>query len=120
MQKEIYWLKGKRLFRILTYAGIILIPVALYFVPLEWLKNQNSVCLFKNLTGNECYGCGMTRAIFSAIHFRFEDAFHYNKLFMVVLPLLIYIWAKTILSFLPGSEYLFKMLLKNEVTIVPK
>jgi hypothetical protein len=95
----------------------MLIPVALYFVPLEWFKNQNSVCLFKNLTGNECYGCGMTRAIFSAIHCRFEDAFHYNKLFLVVFPSLIYIWAKTILSLLSGSESLFRMLWKKKVTI---
>jgi hypothetical protein len=80
--------------------GILLIPVVIYFVPLEWLKDQHSICIFRNLTGHECYGCGMTRAIFYAIHFRFDDAFHFNKLFLVVLPLLIYIWAKTILSLL--------------------
>jgi hypothetical protein len=115
MQKEIYWLKDKGLFRIHKYAGIILIPVAFYFVPLELLKSQNSICLFKNLTGIECYGCGMTRAILSAIHFRFVDAFHYNKLFLVVLPLLIYIWAKTILSIWPGSEFIFNMFWKKKV-----
>ena len=116
MQKEIYWLNNKGLFRILKYAGIILIPVALYFVPQEWLISQNSVCLFKNLTGNECYGCGMTRAILSAIHFRFVDAFHYNKLFLIVLPVLIYIWAKTIIPVWRGSEFVFNMFWKKKVT----
>jgi hypothetical protein len=48
----------------------------------------------------------MTRALFSAIHLRFSDAFHFNRLSIVVLPLLIYIWAKTILSLLPGNELL--------------
>jgi hypothetical protein len=82
------------------FIGILLIPVAIYFIPLEWLKNQHTICLFKNITGHECWGCGMTRAIFSAIHFRFYDAWHFNKLFPVVLPLLIYIWAKRVLSLL--------------------
>jgi len=80
--------------------GILLIPVVMYFTPLEWLRSQHSICIFRNLTGHECYGCGMTRALFSAMHFRFEEAFHYNKLFPVVFPLLIYIWAKRILSLL--------------------
>jgi len=70
----------------------------LYYIPLEWLKNQHSVCLFKNITGNECYGCGMTRAILSAIHFHFADAFLYNKLYLIVLPVLIYVWAKKIVN----------------------
>jgi hypothetical protein len=117
MQKGTYLLKNNNLLKILKSIGVLVIPAALFFVPLEWLKNQNSVCLFKNLTGNECYGCGMTRAIFSAIHFRFEDAFHYNKLFLVVLPLLIYIWAKTILSLWPRSESLFNKFWNKKVTI---
>jgi hypothetical protein len=98
MQKGIYWLKDNKTIRIIKIAAILIMPVALYFVPLEWVKNQHSVCLFKNLTGMECYGCGMTRAILSAIHLQFENAFHFNKLFLIVFPLLIYIWAKTLLT----------------------
>jgi hypothetical protein len=96
-------LKGKSRLKYLAIIGILLIPVAIYFIPLEWIKNQHSVCLFKNIAGHECYGCGMTRAIFSAMHLRFTDAFHFNRLSPVVFPLLIYIWAKTILSLLPGN-----------------
>jgi hypothetical protein len=106
--------KNKNLFRLLLSIGFLLIPVAIYSVPLEWLKNQHSVCLFRNLTGYECYGCGMTRAVFSAIHFRFEDAFHFNKLFIIVLPLLIYIWAKTILSLWPWEEFLYSFFVKSK------
>ncbi|MEI6050540.1 MAG: DUF2752 domain-containing protein [Bacteroidota bacterium] len=70
---------------------------------MDWLKNQHSICLFKNLTGYECYGCGMTRAVLSAIHLQFENAFHYNKLFLIVLPLLIYIWGKTLMNVRNGK-----------------
>jgi Protein of unknown function (DUF2752) len=96
--------KDKNRIRLLLFIGIVLIPVALYFVPPEWIINHRSLCLFKNLTGHECYGCGMTRAIFSAIHLKFNDAFNFNKLYLIVLPLLFYIWAKTILSLWPGSD----------------
>ena len=92
----------------------MLIPVVLYFLPLDWLKNQHSICLYKNLTGHECYGCGMTRAILSALHLQFENAFHYNKLFIIILPLLIYIWAKTIFDLWSGQAYFFSLLQKNK------
>jgi hypothetical protein len=93
--------------------GVLLIPVVMFLVPPELISQQHSVCLFKNLTGHECYGCGMTRALFSAIHLRFEDAFNYNKLVVVVLPLLIYIWVKKILSLWPGSDALFNIHMKT-------
>jgi hypothetical protein len=96
-----YWLKSKKLRQYIKSTGILLIPVALYIVPLNWLYNQHSICLFKNLTGLDCYGCGMTRAILSALHFHFESAFYYNKLFVIVLPLLIYIWTMSIIKYWP-------------------
>ncbi len=96
MLKVTYWSEDKKLYRLITSIGILTIPVILYLIPLEWLKNQQSICLFKNLIGNECYGCGMIRAIISAIHFQFVNAFQYNKLYIIVLPILIYIWATTL------------------------
>jgi hypothetical protein len=70
---------------------------------MEWLVNHNSICLIKYFTGNECAGCGMTRAIFSAIHLQFENAYNFNKLFLIILPLLIFIWAKTLFTLWPGK-----------------
>ena len=92
------YLSEDRLNRSLRLAGILLLPVVLFLLPLDWLKDQHSICLFKNLTGHDCYGCGITRAILSAIHFHFEDAFHYNKLFLVVFPVLIFIWTKKVVN----------------------
>jgi hypothetical protein len=87
--------------------GIALIPVILFFIPPELIMSQHSVCLIKNITGHECYGCGMTRAIFSAIHLHFRDAFMFNRLFIIVFPILIYIWLKMlILSWKGRHSYL--------------
>jgi hypothetical protein len=98
MLRDIYWLKDKKPLELVKLTVVLLIPVFLYSVPLEWLKNQHSICLFKNLIGYECFGCGMSRAILSAIHFKFANAFHYNKLFVLVLPLLVHIWAKKLVN----------------------
>jgi hypothetical protein len=98
---DVYWSEGKKQIRILIWSGLVLLPVILYAIPLEWLKEQHSICLFKNITGNDCYGCGMTRAVLSAIHFQFENAIKFNKLIIVVFPLLIYIWAKKIVNLWP-------------------
>ena len=73
-----------------------LIPVVLYAIPIESICNGNTICVFTNIFGVECWGCGITRAIFSALHFRFYDAWEYNPLFVVVLPLLLFFWMRTV------------------------
>jgi Protein of unknown function (DUF2752) len=103
MPRDIYWSKDKKQLRLIKLWGMLVVPVVLYFIPLEWLKDQHSICLFKNITGHECYGCGMTRAIISAIHLQFANAFQYNKLFLIVLPLLIYVWGKNLVNLWPGK-----------------
>ena len=93
-----YLSEDRNLNRLVTLAGLLLLPAVLFFIPLDWLKEQHSLCLFKNITGHECYGCGITRAIMSAIHFRFTEAFYYNKLFLIVFPVLIFIWTKKVVN----------------------
>ena len=77
---------------------LVLIPAVLYAIPLENICNGNTICIFKNLFGVECWGCGITRAIFSALHFHFYDAWEYNPLFVVVLPLLLFLWLRAVVS----------------------
>ncbi|NDV46417.1 DUF2752 domain-containing protein [Paludibacter sp. 221] len=72
----------------------LVFPFLLYLIPVDWLNQQPTICLYKNIFGHECFGCGITRAILSAMHFDFHTAFGYNKLVVIVLPLLIYAWAQ--------------------------
>lgn len=46
-------------------------------------------CVFLRLTGWQCAGCGMQRAVHSLLHLRIAEAFHYNAYFVVVMPLLL-------------------------------
>ena len=77
----------------LLFAYIIL-PIILFFLPLEWLNKQHSICLIKNIFGIECFGCGITRAIISGVQLDFTKAIEYNKMVIIVLPLFIYEWFK--------------------------
>jgi hypothetical protein len=95
-EMEINWLRAKIRIQQIKSIGILLIPVTLYLIPVNWINNQHSICIFKNITGHECYGCGITRAVLSAFHFNFHDAFRYNKSVVIILPLLAYIWVKTL------------------------
>ena len=80
---------------ILLFAYIIL-PIILFFIPLEWLNKQHSICLIKNIFGIECYGCGITRAIISGVQLDFTKAIEYNKMAIIFLPLFIYEWFKNL------------------------
>lgn len=75
-------------------AGIFFIPAILLLLPYNFFDHRGSVCIVTFLTGYECYGCGMTRACQRIIHFRFTDAYHFNKLSLVVFPILVFGWIK--------------------------
>src|SRR5262245_66351421 len=45
-------------------------------------------CLFYALTGLSCPGCGSLRAMHSLLHGHWAEAFHYNPLLIVSLPVI--------------------------------
>jgi hypothetical protein len=83
---------------------LLAFPALLYLVPIDWLNQQHTICLFKNIFGRECPGCGITRAVLSVLHFDFENAYHYNKLVIIVFPLLSYIWIRRIISYILHTD----------------
>ncbi|MBQ4128593.1 MAG: DUF2752 domain-containing protein [Ruminococcus sp.] len=44
-------------------------------------------CPILHFTGIECFGCGMSRAVISALHFDFKAAFNHHLMFFCI-PLL--------------------------------
>jgi hypothetical protein len=76
--------------RLLVY---IITPVVLLILPKDYFDKGESVCLSKVLFDIECYGCGMTRACMHLIHLDWEDAYYFNPLAFIVLPILACLWA---------------------------
>lgn len=81
----------------------ILLLLLLYLLPIE---SKHSLCIYKNITGKECFNCGMTRAFLSVLHLNFKQAVQYNWRVVIVFPytVIVYIlvWAKYV--FKKGGE----------------
>lgn len=86
--------KGKLLITAfgLYISGLLLAPIVLIILPTDFFDNGKSMCISVILLDRNCYGCGMTRAIQHLIHLEFKIAFEYNKLSIIVFPLLTIIW----------------------------
>lgn len=46
-------------------------------------------CIFYKITGVQCPGCGMSRAILALMHGKWKQAFYYNRLSITLLPVLL-------------------------------
>ena len=71
---------------------LVAVPFTLLILPANFFDNGKPICLSQILAGRECFGCGMTRGIMHLIHLELEEAFAYNMLSFIVLPLLGLIW----------------------------
>lgn len=66
--------------KIITLASIAVLVVVMNILDIA--------CLFKELTGIPCPGCGMTRAYISLLYLDVRSAFHYHPMFWAI-PLLV-------------------------------
>jgi hypothetical protein len=76
-----------RAFRLLSVAVAVIVLLA---IPLSLVDNGPSLCLIKAVSGHECPGCGMTRALMHALHGDFTRAWEFNWRWVLVAPLLFY------------------------------
>lgn len=72
--------------------ALIAIPIALALVPLSAVEQGPTLCLYHNLTGHSCPGCGMTRSLVALCHGALGASFAYNKGIIIVAPLLLLLW----------------------------
>ena len=64
-------------------------------------------CIFYMMTGLYCPGCGAGRACYSILHLQFKDAFCYNPLMTVLLPLIgLYIAARVVDWVITGGNHI--------------
>ena len=63
-------------------------------------------CIFYMMTGLYCPGCGAGRACYSILHLQFKDAFCYNPLMTILLPLIgLYITARAVDWMFTGENH---------------
>jgi len=81
----------------------LLILFILYFIPIEKTTTFD-LCIYKRITGNECWNCGMTRAFLSMLRLDFEGAWQFNKNVVVVFPLAIFLYTYTWYKYIIKKE----------------
>ena len=57
-------------------------------IPKEYLGETYPICLYRIVLGTACIGCGTTRAVWSLLHFDFKAAYEYNKLIIIIFPVM--------------------------------
>ena len=62
----------------------------LYFIPPESLGYD--VCFSRRVLNLSCAGCGATRATRALLHGDVAGAFHLNPFYVLLLPVLLYVW----------------------------
>lgn len=90
--------------RILTGVGVPLGALLLIAACL-FLKNTPP-CLFYQLTGLHCPGCGAGRCMLSLLHGELYAAFRYQPLLFVSFPFLAYYVLKVYIAFVFGRDVL--------------
>ena len=78
---------------------LILISFLIIYFILNELLDVGIPCLFYEITGYYCPGCGITRVLFSLLKLDFYQAFRYNPLiFILIIITGIYLLVKFILK----------------------
>jgi hypothetical protein len=84
---------SNRILLFLILGGYLIVPTFLLFLPADYFDHDKpKVCLYTLATGIECWGCGHTRATMHLIHFEFEEAILFNKLSLVIVPVIAFMW----------------------------
>ena len=86
----------QKIFAAIKLGALILLPLFLYAIPKQSIFNGESICLFRRIFGVECWGCGTTRAIFSVLYGNFKMALEYNRMIVVLFPLLLWLWGSEV------------------------
>ena len=86
--------------RVFPGARVRLVAIAavgalLAIIPTTMLLGLPHFCLFRDLFGVECLGCGMVRAASCMVHGDIEGAAQFNRLVFVLVPLVCTVVVRT-------------------------
>ena len=106
-------MKNKTYYKIVLLSFLVTVPFVLLILPANFFDNGKSICLSQLLLNRECFGCGMTKGVMHLIHLELEEAFAYNMLSYIVVPLLSLIW----IQWFTKELKLYK-LMKQEINLL--
>jgi uncharacterized protein DUF2752 len=88
MGMAIRWLGG-------NINRVVLLGLLLFAWSIDYkAQGDLTLCLFKNLTGKDCPGCGVLRGISAVLHLDLGRAYALNHFNIVIIPLLAYLFMR--------------------------
>ena len=72
--------------------SLVITPIVLLFFPANYFDNGQTICPSKLFLTIDCFGCGLSRSTQHLVHFQFKKAWEFNRLIIIVFPLLFYYW----------------------------
>ena len=66
--------------------------MAIILLPKSMIFDGQTICLFKNIFEFDCFGCGITRAIFLVFEGDIFGAYRLNPGVLIVFPILVSLW----------------------------
>lgn len=70
-------------------ANLILLLIFVAYYIINKYTGIYIPCMFHEITGYKCPGCGITHLLFDLVNFRFVEAFKDNPLLFIYLPFII-------------------------------
>ena len=106
----------KLLLRLIVGIGV---PVGMAFVALFFYFIKSSPpCIFYQLTGLHCPGCGSGRMLLALMNFEFYKAFRYQPLLFISLPVIAYYLLKVYIKFVFGKDVLPFFEIKSKLVAI--
>ena len=87
-----------------VFAASILLPLPAS--PNDQIAHLPSVCVFYNLTGLPCPGCGLTRAFVCLGHGHLRESLHWHPLGLVIYAVFLLLWLRCGVYWLRGVTLL--------------
>lgn len=95
--------KKKRCIKVIKVSGGILIAGLVYawiFVPAGFVVP----CIFHQITGLNCPGCGVTRMCMALLHLDFYQAYTVNRGLFIALPVIILVIGISLYRYISGIK----------------
>ncbi len=93
----------KNLIRLAKIYAVVIIAGIGYAVFFNY-TNIAVPCIFFEITGLKCPSCGLTRMITALLYGRFHEAFLYNRLLFVMLPVFAFYFIKFNISYIKNNK----------------